>query len=216
MFQESFAPWPTKKMSWILLGLAVGWSAHGLATLRGPTARAAVHALFKPPPLSVDALKVGNIVIGQVLGAHKAGGYEVDIGTGTPATLPKCEAALLANSTEGRVPGQGWSELNAGEVYQALVIGIAGGEVNVSLARAQRAIAWDRIADLYAEDISYNATVLSIGAAGATVEVERLSAFVPWSHWHLSDEVRTQVLSFAREKRQSDSQSPESEELTCA
>ena len=127
-------------------------------------------------------------MIGQVLGATKAGGYEVDIGTGTPATLPRFEAALLPNSTEGRVPGQGWVELCEGDVYQALVIGVAGGEVNVSLARAQRAIAMERIEQHAAEDISYNATVLRIGESGATVEIERVAAYVPWSHWHLSEE----------------------------
>jgi len=63
-----------------------------------------------PPPIpSVDvkALTVGTIVAGRVLGVGEDGSYELDIGTGSPATMPRSESALLPNATRGRVPGQG-------------------------------------------------------------------------------------------------------------
>ena len=70
---------------------------------------------------------------------------------------------------------------------EALVVGIAGSQVNVSVARAQRALAWRRVESLHRADVSYNATVIALADAGATVEVERLPGFVPWSHWQLPE-----------------------------
>jgi hypothetical protein len=74
--------------------------------------------VFQPPPVSAETLQVGNIIAGRVLGPNKLGGYDIDIGIGRPALVPKNEAALLPNATEGRVPGQGWAELGVGEVYE--------------------------------------------------------------------------------------------------
>lgn len=177
------------------LALATGGYVHGRVSLRHASVspRAAVRASeeeapFRPPPVSVDALKIGTIVVGVVLGENKAGGYDMEIGLPTPASLPRNEVALLPNCTEGKVPGQGWVQLREGDAYEALVIGLAGSEVNVSLARAQRVIAWKRVEQHFQEDISYNAQVLSITDAGATVGIEQIPGFVPWSHWHLSEE----------------------------
>jgi small subunit ribosomal protein S1 len=148
----------------------------------------AEEAPFVPPPVSVNELKIGTIVAGVVLGENKAGGYEMDIGMPKPAWLPRTEVALLPNCTEGKVPGQGWAQLREGDAYEALVIGRAGSDVNVSLARAQRVIAWKRVEQHFQEDITYNAKVLSINDAGATISIERIPGFVPWSHWHLSEQ----------------------------
>jgi len=151
------------------------------------------HAVIRcsaPPPIpSVDvkALTVGTIVAGRVLGVGEDGSYELDIGTGSPATMPRSESALLPNATRGRIPGQGYADLSAGEVREALVVGVAGSQVNVSVARAQRALAWRRVESLHRADVSYNATVIALADAGATVEVERLPGFVPWSHWQLPE-----------------------------
>lgn len=81
-------------------------------------------------------------------------------------------------------PGQGWRQLEPGDVYEAQIIGVSGDDINVSLACAQRSVAWRRVKQIDEEDVAYNATVLRVSEAGATVAVERLPAFVPWSHWH--------------------------------
>jgi small subunit ribosomal protein S1 len=179
------------------LALATGGYLHSrLALQHAPASpRAAVRACdgdddapFRPPPISVNELKIGTIVVGLVLGENAAGGYDMNIGTPKSACVPRNEVTLRPNCTEGKVPGQGWAQLQEGDAYEALVIGLAGSEVNVSLARAQRLIAWRRVEQHYERDVPYNGTVLSITDAGALVDVEQIAGFVPWSHWHLGEE----------------------------
>lgn len=136
--------------------------------------------MYKPP--RPDALNVGQIVICTVLGPAPARGYFVDIGSPQPALLPAAEVCLMPNAT-GR--GQGWRKLEPGEVYEGQIIAAEADAINVSLARAQRSVAWKRVQQLADEDVSLNATVLRLSDAGATVAIERLAGFVPWSHWHL-------------------------------
>ena len=143
-------------------------------------------ATYKPPtPASIAE---GEIVTCTVLGPAPGKGYFVDIGSKQPALLPAAEVCLLPNVTgsgsHSKV-GQGWRQLEPGDIYEGQIIGVSGDDINVSLASAQRSVAWRRLKQLEDGDIAYNATVLRVSDAGATVEVERLAAFVPWSHWHL-------------------------------
>lgn len=145
-------------------------------------------------------LKVGQIVHTTVLEEHFGGGYSVDIGTfGEPrlARLPKSEVALLPNVTSQlrSGAGKGWRALTPGSIFEGQVIAISGdGLINVSLARAQRGLAWRRVNQLATEDVTYLATVLRIGVSGAIVSVEELAAFLPWSHWSLAKHKRTNEL----------------------
>lgn len=139
-------------------------------------------ATYKPPP--PGALVEGKIVTCVVIGPAPEPvnySYLVDIGTPQPALLPAGEVCLLPNATRG----QGYRKLEPGEVYEGQILAAVDNEVNISLARVQRSVAWKRVQQLEAEDIAYNATVLKLSDAGATVAVEQLAAFVPWSHWRL-------------------------------
>lgn len=138
--------------------------------------------MYKPP--SPTTLNVGQIVPCTVLGPAPARGYFVDIGSTQPALLPAAEVCLLPNATGSRV-GQGWADLEPGDVYEGQIIAVNDADVNVSLAQAQRSVAWKRVRQLADEDIAINGTVLRLTDAGATVAIQRLPVFVPWSHWHL-------------------------------
>lgn len=97
---------PTLEMKHVLANLFFAL----LPPSRHTVNRHAVIRCSAPPPIpSVDvkALRVGTIVAGRVLGVGEDGSYELDIGTGSPATMPRSESALLPNATRGRVPGQG-------------------------------------------------------------------------------------------------------------
>lgn len=155
---------------------------------------------YKPPPIDDDSIAVGKVITCTVLEeAPKAqgGGYIVDIGTSQPARVPRREAALQPNATGFRGAGQrsrsvgtGWAPLPPGAVFEALVLGKDEASVNVSIARAQRAVAWKRVHQLAQLDVSLEATVLRFDDAGATLAVEDLPAFCPWSHWQLPREKR--------------------------
>jgi small subunit ribosomal protein S1 len=62
--------------------------------------------------------------------------------------------------------------------------------VNVSFARVQRDLAWQRVTQLANFDVSVDATILKLGDQGTTLDIEGLPAFMPWSHWSVSDEER--------------------------
>jgi small subunit ribosomal protein S1 len=153
-------------------------------------------AFYKPP--TPASLGLDEIVTCTVLGPAPASGYFVDIGSAKPALLPAADVCLLPNVTKKGThskPGQGWRELEAGDVYEGQIIGVSGDDINVSLACAQRSVAWRRVKQIEDEDVAYNATVLRVSEAGATVSVERLPAFVPWSHWHRPGETPEQLSS---------------------
>jgi len=139
----------------------------------------------------MNGISVGQIVVGAVLGIAESGGYLLDVGAPTAASVHAYEVCLKPNSTRGRVPGQGYAKLAAGEVYEAAVTAMDGDKLNVSIAQAQRSISWRRVMQMIDEDVTYFATVLRMGSAGATVDIEGLAAFVPWSHWHLSEKQHT-------------------------
>ena len=151
---------------------------------------------YKPP--TPASLSLDEIVVCTVLGPAPASGYFVDIGSAKPAFLPAPDVCLLPNVTKKGThskPGQGWRELEAGDVYEGQIIGVSGDDINVSLACAQRSVAWRRVKQLEDEDVAYNGTVLRVSEAGATVAVERLPAFVPWSHWHRPGDTPEQLSS---------------------
>jgi len=157
---------------------------------------------WKPPPLDGASLHSGQIVPCTVLGAHEgSGGYLVDIGLEKPALLPRNEVRLKPNQTLGRRDlGRGWAELAPGEVFEAQVLAPmqeqelpadAETSVNVSLARVQRRIAWQRVTQLAEADVTIEGTILRFSEQGATLDIESLPAFLPWSHWQLPPERRT-------------------------
>jgi ribosomal protein S1 len=153
--------------------------------------------LYKPPSVSKANLKVGQVVSCVVLGKIKAEnstrspGYSVDIGAEEPAFVPRGQVALRPNATVSREGKafpfirNGWAELPPGMVIEGQVIGVSDSGINISLARRASGVAWNRVEQLAAEDLTVTATVLQLSDAGATLDVEGMPAYLPWSHWAL-------------------------------
>ena len=147
---------------------------------------------WRPPRIDAGALSVGQIVAGTIVSRGERG-YSMDVGTPEPAVLLGSEIVLQPNASAGR----GWEELRPGETYEARVVAAeAGAPVQVSMAAAQAAVAWERVEALAAEESimpGYPALVLRLEADGAIVDVEGLPAFLPWGHWDLGDAPRART-----------------------
>jgi small subunit ribosomal protein S1 len=154
---------------------------------------------WKPPELQDAKLTAGQIVECVVLGKVEAQGqkrsvgYAVDIGMERPALVPRSQVALQPNRTLSRTQAgrTGWAELPVGTVVRGQISRVSPSGVNVSLARVQRDLAWERVTQLASEDFSLSAPVLHLNEAGATLDVEGLPAFLPWSHWAVPMEERS-------------------------
>ena len=156
--------------------------------------------MWKPPRIDEGDLSTGQVVQCTVLGKLSTGGryyagYVVDIGASKPALVPRSHVILKPNATVGKGVSQpfmrhGWAELPKGMVLDGQIMAV-GDTVNVSFARAQRSIAWERVRQLAEADITIDAKVLRLSEAGATLDVESLPAFLPWSHWLLPPAERT-------------------------
>ena len=168
--------------------------------------------IYTPPRIDDSKLKVGSVVDAVVLGKLSPlkgqrlfRGYVVDIGASEPALVPAMHVALNPNASigpSGVQLGQGWAELPVGAVLQGQILGLADACdlsvniscVNVSFARVQRNLAWQRVSQLFDVDATIGAKVLRLSDAGATLDVEGLPAFMPWSHWSVPPEERTPAL----------------------
>lgn len=153
------------------------------------TKRSDTHITSYAP--SLDAAPAADKIVVATVAQATDGGYLCDIGAKKPAFLPSYETWLLPNVSTSKPVGQGWEQLEPGEVYEAIVLGVNGADVNISIARAQRVLAWERAAQMAQLDATVFATVLRLSDAGAHVAIENLPAFVPWSHWHLTREEST-------------------------
>ena len=153
---------------------------------------------YKPPPLDASQLSVGQTVactilgkVGPPKGSKRVDGYTVDIGAAKPAFLPRSHVALRPNATSGK----GYAELPIGGVLEGEILSVEeGGQVNVSLTRVANNRAWARVMQLVDLDVTLKAQVLRFGDAGATLDLEGLPAFLPWSHWPVPPEQRTRKL----------------------
>lgn len=163
-------------------------------------------SLYQPPAVKKADLELGQVVTCTVLGKIKAVnstrvlGYSIDIGAEEPAMVPSGQVALKPNATVTRdgktsqVLRNGFADLPTGLVLEGVVMAISETDVNVSLARNAMNLAWARVAQLEAEDLTIEAQVLRYGEAGATLDTEGLPAFLPWSHWSLPPAERTPKL----------------------
>ena len=205
------------------LTLSLAWLGGSSLVHRAPTsARSAlatrhIHAsmteaaatpveLYKPPTVQKADLKVGQVVTCVVLGKIKvenstrSPGYSIDIGAEEPALVPRGQVALRPNATTNRdgrsfpFIRNGWAELPPGTVLEGQVMAVSDAGINVSLARRAAAVAWERTAQLAAEDMTVGATVLRLAEAGATLDIEGLPGFLPWSHWSLPASERSHEL----------------------
>lgn len=164
---------------------------------------------YRPPRLDDASLKIGQVVETVVLGRlapfegdRRFRGYVVDVGASQPALVPATHVRLNPNASigpSGINRGQSWGELPVGAVLEAQILGVPDecdlavnvSCVNVSFARVQRNLAWQRVTQLSDLDVTIGAKVLRMNENGATLDVEGLPAFLPWSHWSLPEEERT-------------------------
>ncbi len=118
----------------------------------------------------------GDICTGRVY-QYEPNGALVDIGAKASAYLPLAEMSMtkIEKPEEGVVVGED-------REFQIISREDANGQLRVSLRRIQYARAWERVAQLQAEDVTIEAEIISVNRGGCLVLVEGLRAFLPGSH----------------------------------
>mmetsp|Transcript_16374 Transcript_16374/g.31432 ORF Transcript_16374/g.31432 Transcript_16374/m.31432 type:complete len:380 (+) Transcript_16374:98-1237(+) len=119
---------------------------------------------------------VGDKVVGSVFNVEQRGAY-IDVGAKAAAFLPAEEASLAKVERIQEL-------MSVGETREFQIINEndAEGSLTLSLRRMQLALAWQRIAQIQAEDVTVYGEVLSANRGGLLVAVEGLRGFVPSSH----------------------------------
>ena len=144
---------------------------------------------YRPSPPDESQLSVGQTVECKVEykmppleGSKYPQGFMVDIGLPEPAFIPSSHVALRPNMTGSRetILGQGFGNLPEGTIIEAEVIGMEDKRVNVSIAYAQRSVAWKRISQLAELDVTIEGRILRLRESGVTIDIEGLPAFMPW------------------------------------
>lgn len=186
-------------MVWCALtsGLLLSPRAPPLAPSARRAARSSCVIAYTPP--KIEDLSVGQVIPCKVAEVLSDGSYKVDIGSTTLATIPAGEVFLDANASAYANPNASLAveedvALPVGGVFEGQVMEMDGEQTKISLAAVSRNLAWKRVVQIQTCDATYLATVLRMGKAGALVNVENLAAFLPWSHWHLSEGSRSEEL----------------------
>ncbi|CAN8068926.1 unnamed protein product [Agarophyton chilense] len=118
----------------------------------------------------------GDICTGRVSQLEPNGAL-VDIGAKASAYCPLVEMSMnKVDKPEGAV------RIGEDREFQIISREDANGQLKVSIRRIEYARAWERVAQLQAEDVTVHAVVASINRGGALVLVEGLRAFLPSSH----------------------------------
>lgn len=120
--------------------------------------------------------KDGDKCVGRVY-QFEPNGALVDIGAKASAYCPLFEMSMskLDRPEEG---------LDIGEDREFMIISNEdqNGQLRISLRRIEFALAWERVTQLQAEDVTVFAEVIQVNRGGALVLVEGLRAFLPGSH----------------------------------
>ena len=119
----------------------------------------------------------GDTTNGAVIGFEPNGAL-VDIGVKSSAYCPLQEMALVK-------PNKPEEELELGASYEFVVVSREdeNGQLTLSRRRLLFAQAWDKVAQLYAEDATITGEVAAVNRGGAMCTVEGLRAFLPGSHF---------------------------------
>lgn len=118
----------------------------------------------------------GDICVGRVFQLETNGAL-VDIGAKASAYCPLYEMGM--NKVD-----KPENALTEGEDREFQIISRedANGQLKVSIRRIEFSRAWERVAQLQAEDVTIHAEVISTNRGGCLVIVEGLRAFLPGSH----------------------------------
>lgn len=118
----------------------------------------------------------GDICTGRVYQLEPNGAL-VDIGAKASAYLPLVEMSMTrVERPEDAVT------VGEDREFQIISREDANGQLKVSIRRIEFARAWDRVAQLQAEDVTVSADVVSVNRGGCMVLIEGLRAFLPGSH----------------------------------
>jgi len=119
----------------------------------------------------------GDTVSGSVLG-FEPNGAMIDIGVKSSAYVTTTEMALVKPDK----PEQG---LDLGAAYEFVIISREdeNGQLMLSRRRILYAEAWEKVAQLYADDAVVESEVVAVNRGGAMMQVEGLRAFLPGSHF---------------------------------
>jgi len=119
---------------------------------------------------------VGDKVVGSVFNVDNKGAY-VDIGA-------KAAAFISSNEVSLNPAGKVTDILEDGQIREFMIINDrdAEGSLHLSLKRMELEIAWLRIHQMQAEDVTFHGRVVMANRGGLLCEVENLRGFVPTSH----------------------------------
>jgi len=119
----------------------------------------------------------GDTCTGSVIGFEPNGAL-VDIGVKSSAYCTLQEMALVK-------PDKPENCLEVGESYDFVIVSREdeNGQLMLSRRRILFGQAWDRVAQLYAEDAVVEGEVAAVNRGGAMMVVEGLRAFLPGSHF---------------------------------
>lgn len=119
--------------------------------------------------------KQGDRVRGIIFAVDQRGA-SVDIGAKSPAICPAEECSLAGVQRATQV-------LKAMEERDFIVVRDEwkGGDIRLSLRKAEEAICWKRVHQMQEEDITVTGKVVQVNKGGVMVEVEHLRGFVPLS-----------------------------------
>lgn len=118
----------------------------------------------------------GDICTGRVY-EYERNGALVDIGAKASAYIPVQEMSMTKVTRPEDI-------LTVGEDREFQIISRedANGQLKLSIRRIQFARAWERVAQLQAEDVTVQAEITAINRGGCMTVVEGLRAFLPASH----------------------------------
>merc|ERR1719393_831423 len=119
----------------------------------------------------------GDVTTGSIIGFEPNGAL-VDIGVKSSAYVTLQEMALVK-------PDKPENCLEIGQSYEFVIVSREdeNGQLMLSRRRILFAEAWDRVAQLYADDAVVDGEVSAINRGGAMMLVEGLRAFLPGSHF---------------------------------
>merc|ERR1719182_719936 len=119
----------------------------------------------------------GDITIGEVIGFEPNGAL-VDIGVKSSAYCNLQEMALAK-------PDKPDNCLTLGASYEFVIVSREdeNGQLMLSRRRILFSQAWDKVAQLYADDATVEGEVAAVNRGGAMMLVEGLRAFLPGSHF---------------------------------
>nr|YP_010337132.1 ribosomal protein S1 [Pseudoerythrocladia kornmannii]QUE28212.1 ribosomal protein S1 [Pseudoerythrocladia kornmannii]UNJ16717.1 ribosomal protein S1 [Pseudoerythrocladia kornmannii] len=119
------------------------------------------------------SLDKGDVVAGTVFSTERHG-YLINIGSSSSAYLPKIEKINLDNTEKTKLVNETREFLIISKEEKKRII--------LSIKKLNYIKAWERIQQLYSEDITIYGTFIRKNKGGILVDVEGITGFVPNSH----------------------------------